>query len=429
MTEGPVQCAFCNQTSREAWPMVAGHGAYICADCVRTAQQIVTSWEDQGAGLPDVEASPAPADLHGLMDEQVVGQQQAKEILAIAVHNHYKRLRSETESVRDSQRAALGKSNILLLGPSGSGKTLLLQTLARAVDVPFVVADATTLTQTGYVGEDVESLLARLVEAADGHVGRAEWGIVYVDEVDKLAGSAENATGTRDVAGEGVQQALLKLVEGDRVRVPLKGRRQEGNEDVTLETANILFIAGGAFAGLEELIRQRQGADRAGMGFHAPAPGSTLEHSSPGLAAVEAIDLRHYGLIPELVGRFPVIATVDPLSEDDLVRILTEPRDALIKQYQRLFAMEGVDLEVPPEALRAIAARAAARGTGARGLRGILEQALRRPMYDLPSRGDVTACVLEASEQAELGLAVRFVSRQESAQQREATPLAGNAGR
>ena len=334
----------------------------------------------------------------------MIGQDSAKETLAVAVYNHYKRLAAESENPRrtlDDDRVEIEKSNILLLGPSGTGKTLLAATLARIVGVPFVVADATTLTQAGYVGEDVESILSRLLDAADGQREIAEWGIVYIDEVDKLARQGETAHGTRDVSGEGVQQALLKLVEGTRVKLTPKGRKDSA-EAAVIDTRNILFLAGGAFAGLESLLEKRLQPERVGIGFHAQPETKAVPLAKHRLyEETHPDDLRHFGLIPEFIGRFPIVTALHDLDEEALVRILTEPRNALVRQFQRLFAFEGVRLEFSPEALRAIARRSIERGTGARGLRSVLEGLLKRTMFDLPSMSDIAVCRVD--EMAVLG--------------------------
>jgi ATP-dependent Clp protease ATP-binding subunit ClpX len=366
---------------------------------------VVSSWGRRRLLSGPLQNPPPPREIKQRLDRYVVGQETAKETLAVAVYNHYKRLTAESEYPRsrldEDDRVEIEKSNILLLGPSGTGKTLLASTLARIVGVPFVVADATTLTQAGYVGEDVESILARLLDVAEGRREIAEWGIVYIDEIDKLARQGETAHGTRDVSGEGVQQALLKLVEGTQVRLPSKGRK-EAAEPMVIDTRNILFLAGGAFAGLESLVEKRLQPRRTGIGFHAD-PAATSAKSSPGRLFEETHpeDLRHFGLIPEFVGRFPVITALHELDQAALVRILTEPKNALVRQYKQLFSLEGVGLEFSSDALNAIAAKAIERGTGARGLRSVIEGLLRRPMFELPSMPGVTAC--RVSEAAVLG--------------------------
>ncbi|MEJ2060561.1 MAG: ATP-dependent Clp protease ATP-binding subunit ClpX [Gammaproteobacteria bacterium] len=417
MTERSVHCSFCGIEQTPEIPLIAGADGHICEDCVRLAYQVVSSWGRKRALAELHGPPPVPGEIKAKLDEYVIGQDLAKEILSVAVYNHYKRLRCESASAPSldgEQDVELGKSNILLLGPSGSGKTLLASTLARIVGVPFVVADATTLTQAGYVGDDVETILARLLDTADGNVGRAEWGIVYVDEIDKLARSPEAATGIRDVSGEGVQQALLKLVEGSQVKVPVKGRRREGGDEVTMDTRNILFIVGGAFSGLEEVAMQRLAPKAAAIGFHAEVDGQTEQPDSESLLAeIQPEDLRRFGLIPEFIGRFPVHAALAPLDEDALVRILTGPRNALTRQYRKLLALDGVELEFTEDALSAIAREALSRGTGARGLRGVLERILRPVMFEAPSHADKTHCVVD--EQAVTGERPACITGGESA--------------
>ncbi len=390
-------CSFCGAERTADRPLIAGAEGFICEQCVQLAHQVVENWGRKRT-LTDLQGPlPRPIEIKERLDEYVIGQDEAKEILAVAVYNHYKRLQAEAGSghVGDPEVVEIGKSNILLLGPSGTGKTLLAATLARIVGVPFAVADATTLTQAGYVGDDVETILQRLLDVADGNVARAEWGIIYLDEIDKLARSPEAATGVRDVSGEGVQQALLKMVEGSRIAVPVKGRKRDGGEEVVVDTRNILFIAGGAFAGLDGQIARRAREGQTRIGFNAEPALNKEPAIGELLALVEPDDLRRFGLIPEFIGRFPVLAPLDALDEAALVRVLTEPRDALVKQFQRLFQLDGVDLHFEPDALRAIAARAVARGTGARGLRGVIERLLRRTMYRLPSEEGVARCVVD----------------------------------
>jgi ATP-dependent Clp protease ATP-binding subunit ClpX len=400
MTERRKHCSFCGIEQAPTIPLIAGAEGHICEACVVLANQVVGSW-GRKKELADLHGPlPAPRKIKAHLDQYVVGQQLAKEILAVAVYNHYKRLKHE--SISDGGRLdgniEIGKSNILLIGPSGTGKTLLASTLAKIVGVPFVVADATTLTQAGYVGDDVENILVRLLDVADGNIGKAEWGIVYLDEVDKIARSPEQQTGTRDVSGEGVQQALLRLVEGAQVKVAAKGRRNKDGGETLIDTRNILFIAGGAFPGMEKHVERRLQPVRGAIGFHAevsnpdikPSLEELLNETQPG-------DLRKFGLIPEFIGRFPVLAPLQPLDVEALIRVLTEPKNALVKQYQQLFAYEGVELEFTQDALVAIAEKAIARDTGARGLRSIMEQVLRKTMFELPSLDDVERCVVDAA--------------------------------
>ncbi len=388
MTDGKAHCSFCGAQQGPELPLIAGEEGHICEECVRLASQVVSSWGRKRAATRPLKNLLKPVELKARLDDYVIGQDLAKETLAVSVYNHYKRLNMESGGPRmqpANDDVEVEKSNILLLGPSGTGKTLLASTLARIVGVPFVIADATTLTQAGYVGEDVESILARLLDAADGNQDLAEWGIVYIDEIDKLARAGESVHGTRDVSGEGVQQALLKLVEGSRVKLGNKGQKSQGGEQV-IDTRNILFIAGGAFAGLERVLERRMGQAERGIGFHVDLTNAeTTYEACRVFEQTEPGDLRHFGLIPEFIGRFPIITALHDLDEQSLVKILTEPRNALIRQYQRLFEFDGVALEFTDDALLAIARQAIDRGTGARGLRGVLEGLLRKAMYELPS--------------------------------------------
>lgn len=404
MSESTPHCSFCGVDQSPTIPLITGAGGHICEACVQLASQVVSNWGRKRA-LTDLQGPlPTPRGIKQRLDEYVIGQDLAKEILAVAVYNHYKRLRNESGDTAFGhlhQDVEIGKSNILLIGPTGTGKTLLCGTLAKIVGVPFVVADATTLTQAGYVGDDVENILVRLLDVAEGNVNRAEWGIVYIDEIDKLARTLEVSIGARDISGEGVQQALLRLVEGAQVKVSVKGRRREGNhssgDDVIINTRNILFIAGGAFPGMEQHIQSRTGHDKKLFGFTAEQD-QAARHTDPEmlLAEIQPQDLRRFGMIPEFIGRFPVLAPLHPLDEAALIQILTEPRDALVRQYQKLFAFEGVALEFTQDAYTSIARKALERGTGARGLRSILEHTLRRTMFDLPSETDVTRCIVSA---------------------------------
>jgi len=400
MTSPTIRCSFCGVEQTEEMPLIAGAEGYICEACVRLANQVVTSWGRKRA-LDELHTPlPIPATIKARLDDYIIGQNLAKEILSVVVYNHYKRLHYQNSSVyigEHDDNVEITKSNVLMLGPSGTGKTLLASTLAKIVGVPFAIADATTLTQAGYVGDDVESILIRLLDVAEGDVKKAEWGIIYIDEIDKLAKASESSSVVRDVSGEGVQQALLKLVEGTTVKLPQKGKRRDNQTDtITMDTHNILFIVGGAFVGLEEQVAQRIQPKSTDIGFHAPVTETsdkpTLEQI---LIETQPTDLRSFGLIPEFIGRFPIIAILEALDQTALVRILTEPRNALVRQYKKLFAFEKVTLEFTPAALTAIADKALAQGTGARGLKSIQEQLLRRCMFELPSRQEVVHCIVD----------------------------------